>query len=116
MPAVRPEGHRPRGSNLKRSAEAEVKNLIRKMRLVCDQVGDCPVKKARQPGQLDCLICILADVESMRAELRSLRDWKAQATMYGTHGLTKLEASLDESLLPILKRQMERNPNGPDKT
>jgi len=36
--------------------------------------------------------------------------------MYGTHGLTKLEASLDESLLPILKRQMERNPNGPDKT
>jgi hypothetical protein len=95
---------------MKRSAEAEVKNLIRRVRLVCDQLNDCPIKKARQPSQLDCLVCILTDMESMRAELKSLREFKAQATIYGT-SITKLEASLDESLLPVLKDQMKKSHN-----
>ena len=85
--------------------------MIRKMRLVCESLGDCPVKKARQPSQLDCLVCLIQDMESMRVELKSLREFKAQATMYGT-SITKLEASLDESLIPILRRQMGREPNG----
>lgn len=96
---------------MKRSAEAEVKNLLRRVRLVCDKLNDCPVKKARQPSQLDCFVCILQDVESMRAELKALREFKAQATMYGT-SITKLEASMDETLIPILKRQMGRESNG----
>ena len=99
---------------MKKPAEVEVKNLIRKVRLVCDQLNDCPTKKARQPSQLDCMACILQDVESMQVELKALREFKAQATMYGTT-ITKLEASMDESLIPIIKRQMGRETNGRQK-
>lgn len=96
---------------MKRSAEQEVKNLIRKYRLVCTKLNDCPVKKARQPGQLDCLVCILQDVDMMREELKGLREFKLRATLYGT-SLTKLEVSMDESLLPVLEQQMKRGSNG----
>lgn len=96
---------------MKRSAEQEVKNLLRKYRLVCDELNDCPVKKARQPGQLDCLVCVLQDVDVMREELKGLREFKVRATLYGT-SLTKLEVSLDASLLPVLKEQIGRASNG----
>lgn len=98
---------------MKKSAEHMVKDLIRKYRLVCEQLNDCPVKKARQPSQLDCWVCILQDVEVMRAELKGLREFKLHVTMYGTRGLTKLEASLDSSLLPVLREQIGRASNGP---
>jgi len=81
---------------MRKPAEKEVKNLLRKMRLVCDELGDCPVKKARNPTQLDCFTCILQDVEVMREELGKLREFKKQITLYGT-STTKLEVALDTS-------------------
>lgn len=96
---------------MKKPAEKEIKNLIRQMRQTCARLDDCPVGKARSPSQMDCISCILQDVEVMRQELQQLRQFKAQVTMYGT-SLTKLEATLDPQLLPVLKSQMARQNNG----
>jgi hypothetical protein len=88
---------------MKRSAEAEVKNLIRKYRLVCERVHDCPIKPARQPGQLDCVSCIFRDIDVLTG--------KSEKTDYGTT-ITKLEAIENETVLRILIRQMGRQFNG----
>lgn len=97
---------------MKRSAERMMKDIIRRYRLVCRRLNDCPIGRARQPTQTDCLVCILQDVEVMHKELRGLREFKLHATLYGT-SLTKLEVSMDESLLPALKEQVRRASNGP---
>lgn len=91
---------------MKRPAEQVVKDLIRKYRLVCERVHDCPIKPARQPGQLDCLSCFLRDVDVVTG--------KAEKTEYGTT-VTKLEAIDNETVLRVLMRQMRqtgREPNG----
>jgi hypothetical protein len=78
------------------------------MRKTCDAIGDCPIVKARLRSQHDCLVCILNDVETMKNELKALRQWKLEQTIYGT-SITKLEASLDPDLLPMLKKQLRRS-------
>ena len=91
---------------MKRQAEQEVKNLIRRVRLVCTEVGDCPIKSAREPSQLDCIACIFRDISLMADELKALRDFKAKVTEYGSQ-ITKLEAIEEPALLELLKRQIK---------
>lgn len=81
--------------------------ILAKLRLVCEQVDDCTVSKARQPSQLDCFGCLLNDINSMVDELVALRTFKDQITQYGTH-LTKLEAVLRPEILGKLKEEMEK--------
>jgi len=89
--------------SLKKSAEHIVKDLIRKYRLVCERVHDCPVRPARQPGQLDCISCIFRDIDVLTG--------KAQTTDYGTT-ITKLEGVDNETVVLILRRQMRGGVNG----
>lgn len=91
--------------SLKRPAAKEVTVLIARMRAICAKLDDCPVKKARDPSQLDCISCILADVETMVAELKVLRGFKVQITQYGTT-VTKLEATIEPELVPLLKKEI----------
>jgi hypothetical protein len=88
---------------MKRSAEKVVKDLIRKYREVCDRLGDCPTKKARQPGQLDCICCIFSDIDVVTG--------KQERTEYNST-ITKLEAIDNEAMFLALQRQMRRNING----
>jgi len=96
---------------MKRTAEQAVKDFIRKYRVICNRLNDCPIKKARQPSQLDCITCILEDIEILKKKARAFDKIQAEATEYGTT-TTKLEAVDDESMTAILKRQMGRESNG----
>jgi hypothetical protein len=91
---------------MKKPAETEIKQLIRRMRLVCDTVGDCPIKAARDRSQIDCLGCILRDISLMAEELRALRDFKTKVTEYNST-ITKLEAVEEPALLESLKKQIK---------
>lgn len=84
--------------------------ILAKLRLVCEQVDDCTVSKARQPSQLDCFGCLLNDINSMVDELVALRAFKDQITQYGTH-LTKLEAVFRPEILLQLKDEIEKADN-----
>lgn len=95
---------------MKKQAEAEVKNLIRRIRIVCNEVGDCPIKAAREPSQLDCVACILRDLGQMAEELKALREFKAKVTEYGTT-LTKLECLEEPALVELLKKQIKNGGN-----
>jgi len=90
---------------MKKPAEQEIKAWLRKVRLVCNEVGDCPVRSAREPSQLDCIACVFRDIGMMCEELKSLREFKAKVTEYGTT-LTKLEVVEEPTLLPLLKQQI----------
>jgi hypothetical protein len=91
---------------MKAIAEKEVKNLIRKMRLVCDNVGDCPIKAARDRSQMDCIACVFRDISLMADELKALRDFKTKVTEYNS-SITKLECIEDAALLEMLKKQIQ---------
>jgi hypothetical protein len=95
---------------MKRQAEQEVKNLIRRVRLVCVEVGDCPVRSAREPSQLDCVACIFRDISLMADELKALREFKAKVTEYGSQ-ITKLECIEDAALLDTLRKQIKNGGN-----
>lgn len=92
--------------SLKKPATKEVKTLIFAMRLLCNKLGDCPIKAARNPSQLDCIACILQDVQTMAQELKSLREFKVQMTQYGT-SITKLEAVLEPELVSLLTKEIK---------
>jgi hypothetical protein len=94
--------------SLKKPAAKEIKTLIAKMRDICDRLDDCPVKRARKPSQLDCIACILGDVQVMAEELKALREFKVQATQYGTN-ITKLEVTLEPELMPLLKSEIKED-------
>jgi len=91
---------------MKKAAEHSVKDLIRNYRVICDRLGDCPIRKARQPAQLDCVSCIFSDIAVLTG--------KSEKTDYGTT-ITKLEAIENETVLRILIRQMGRDFNGKQK-
>jgi hypothetical protein len=91
---------------MKKQAEQEVKNLIRRVRIVCADVGDCPVRSAREPSQLDCIACVFRDISMMADELKALREFKAKVTEYGSQ-ITKLECIEEPALLDVLKRQIK---------
>jgi len=91
---------------MKAIAEKEVKNLIRKMRLVCDSVGDCPIKAARDRSQMDCIACVFRDIGMMAEELRALRQFKVAVTEYGSQ-ITKLECIEEPTLVEMLKKQIK---------
>jgi len=91
---------------IKKPAAREIKVLIAKMRALCEEIGDCPIKAARDPSQLDCISCILQDVETMAKELASLRLFKEQLTQYGTT-VTKLEGTLKPESSGLLKSQIQ---------
>lgn len=92
---------------MKPATDREMRVILAKLRVVCTEVDDCPVSKARQPSQLDCFSCMMVDLNSMVDELIALRAFKDQITQYGTH-LTKLEAVLRPEILGKLKEEMEK--------
>lgn len=100
---------------MKRAAEAEIKDFIRSYRLICERLKDCPIKPARQPSQLDCWTCMKTDIDNIKKKARAFDKIQAEVTDYGTT-ITKLEAMDDEGTITILKRQMGKGSNGPDKT
>ena len=92
---------------MRKFAETEIKILIKKVRGICIELDDCPIMRAREPNQLDCITCIIQDAVSMKEKLKIVREFvEKQGTIYGT-SITKLEVALDSSLLPDLKKQME---------
>ena len=96
---------------MKKSAEHIVKDLIRKMREVCNKVGDCPIKKARLPTQEDCIVCLFEDHQVLADKAALSRASEDQRTTYGT-SITKLEVVLRPELLPELAKQIGRASNG----
>lgn len=79
--------------------------LIAKLRVVCEEVEDCPLVKARQPSQLDCFACFANDLDTIINELVELRRFKDQITQYGTKH-TKLEAIYRPETIELLKKEL----------
>jgi hypothetical protein len=90
---------------MKPPADKEMRVLIAKLRVICEETGDCPVAKARQPSQLDCFACFANDLDTIINELVELRNFKDQITQYGTKH-TKLEAVYRPETLELLKKEL----------
>jgi hypothetical protein len=90
---------------MKPATDKEMRVILARLRVVCEEVGDCPVAKARQPSQLDCFSCLINDMNTMTDELVELRKFKAQATQYGTR-TTKLMAVFHPEVIDQLKQEI----------
>ena len=80
--------------------------LIARMRVVCEQTDCCTVVKARQPSQLDCVACLLDDMDSIITELVELRKLRDQLVALPVKR-TKLEVVFLPETMEQYKKENE---------